>query len=152
MIPVCIIIEEQVSTVDVLACVLTLEDNNRVGMECIAEVIFNRAKRNPENIRSVLLRKWQFSCLNPHTVNGRDLSQLIEKAKNRSNWKDAIDISRLLLDNQPTNHIGNATHYHVYRGKYKVTPYWTHPSLGGSNKKVRIQATIGDHVFLTGVD
>ena len=40
----------------------------------------------------------------------------------------------------------------VYVGKSKCTPFWTHPSLGGSNQKCKITKRIGTHVFLKDVD
>ena len=40
-----------VPNVDLLATVLTLEDNTTRGMVAINNVVWNRAKQNPKNIR-----------------------------------------------------------------------------------------------------
>lgn len=151
MIPYVYVIEE-IETVDLIATVLTLEDNNRLGMECISEVIYNRSKKNPENFRDVLLKKYQFSCLNIHTIKKVRLHHLVDKAQSRPNWKDALDIAKRLCNNEVTSHVGEATHYHVYAGKYAVKPYWTDVSLGGYNEKAKVTAFIGNHVFLKDVD
>ena len=46
-----------VPNVDLLATVITLEDNTIKGMMAINNVVWNRAKENPKNIRKVLLKK-----------------------------------------------------------------------------------------------
>lgn len=137
-----------ISDQDLLATVLTLEDNSRQGMEAIAEVIYNRAGHNPEKVREVLLKRYQFSCLNPHTIHHGSLVSLVRRARSRSNWRAASKIARNTLAGKVQGHVKNANHYHVYRNKSKVTPYWTHPKLGGKNPHAKIVTYIGDHVFL----
>ena len=60
-----------VPNVDLLATVLTLEDNTTKGMMAINNVVWTRAKENPKNIRKVLLKKWQFTCINSHTIKAK---------------------------------------------------------------------------------
>ena len=141
-----------VSDQDLLATVLTLEDNSRQGMEAIAEVIYNRAGHSPEKVREVLLKRYQFSCLNPHTIHHGSLVSLVRRARSRSNWRAASKIARDTLANKVKGHVNGATHYFCYRGKYKVTPYWGPTELGGRNKKCKIVAKIGNHVYLERVD
>ena len=138
--------------VDILATVLTLEDNTTRGMTAINNVVYNRAKENKKNIRKVLLKKYQFTCLNPHTVQKKSLRDLVKKAKSRSNWNVAKSIAENTYKGKVHTLVAGATHYHVYRGKIKCSPTWTHPSLGGKNKKCKIVAFIGNHVYLKNVD
>ena len=137
---------------DLLATVLTLEDNTTRGMTAINNVVYNRAKENKKNIRKVLLKKYQFTCLNPHTVQKKSLRNLVKKAKSRSNWAVAKSIAENTYKGKVHKSVEGATHYHVYQGKIKCSPTWTHPSLGGRNKKCKIVAFIGDHVYLSSVD
>lgn len=137
-----------VSDEDLLAATLTLEDNNYKGMCAISEVVWNRAEHNPKNIRKVLLKKWQFSCLNSHTVKGESLVKIIRNARSRSNWNIAKGIAKDVLSNRVTSLVKTANHYHVYRSKNKVEPSWTNPKLGGKNPKAEIVSFIGNHVFL----
>lgn len=141
-----------VPNVDLLATVLTLEDNTTKGMVAINNVVWTRAKENPKNIRKVLLKKWQFTCINPHTIKGESLQKLVDKAKSRSNWDAARKIAENTYRSRLHVTVTDATHYHVYKGKIKCSPSWTHPSLGGKNHKCRIVAFIGDHVYLSKVD
>jgi spore germination cell wall hydrolase CwlJ-like protein len=141
-----------VSDEDLLAATLTLEDNNYKGMCAISEVVWNRAEHNPKNIRKVLLKKWQFSCLNNHTVKGESLVKIIRNARSRSNWNIAKGIAKDVLSGKVTDLVGGSTHYHVYKGKSKVFPFWTHTTLGGKNTKCKIVSFIGDHVYLKEVN
>lgn len=137
-----------VSDEDLLAATLTLEDNNYKGMCAISEVIWNRAEHNPKNIRKVLLKKWQFSCLNSYTVKGESLIKIIRKARSRSNWNIAKGIAKDVLSGKVTNIVKTANHYHVYRSINKVQPSWTNPKLGGKNPNAEIVSFIGNHVYL----
>ena len=141
-----------VPNVDLLATVLTLEDNATRGMVAINNVVWNRAKQNPKNIRKVLLKKWQFTCLNPHTIKKEPLHKLVEKAKSRSNWDAAKRIAENTYRSRIQITVKGATHYHVFKGKLKCEPYWTHPKLGGKNYKCKIVGFIGNHVYLKNVD
>ena len=141
-----------VPNVDLLATVLTLEDNTTKGMVAINNVVWNRAKQNPKNIRKVLLKKWQFTCLNPHTIKKQHLSKLVEKAKSRSNWNVAKSIAENTYKGKFPITVKGATHYFVYKGRGKVAPYWGPPSLGGKNFKSKVVGFVGDHVYLKNVD
>ena len=137
---------------DLLATVLTLEDNTTRGMTAVNNVVYSRAKEDKKNIRKVLLKKYQFTCLNPHTVQKKSLRNLVKKAKSRSNWAVAKSIAENTYKGKVHKSVEGATHYHVYQGKIKCSPTWTHPSLGGKNKKCKIVGFIGTHVFLSNVD
>jgi spore germination cell wall hydrolase CwlJ-like protein len=141
-----------VSDIDLMATVITLEENNTKGMYAISEVIYNRAKKDPKRVRKVLLKKYQFTCINNHTVNGKSLRSIVKVAKSRSNWKLAKSIAKNIYAGKVSSYVGNSTHYHVYRGTIKCSPHWTHTTLGGRNKKCIISAFIGDHVYLKNVD
>jgi hypothetical protein len=141
-----------VTDVELIATVITLEENNTQGMYAISEVIYNRANKNPKNIRKVLLKRWHFTCLNPHTVKKEPLRKLVMKAKSRSNWNLSLVIAKNIKSGKVSNLVGESKHYHVYRGKIKCSPSWTHPSLGGKNYKCKIVRYIGTHVYLSGVD
>jgi hypothetical protein len=139
--------------IDLVTTVVVLEENTPKGMQAVFDVIHTRAKGSPRNYKKVVLRKWQFSCINEHTVNKLPLRTLINKAKRRSNWDTAEAIVRkaykrgkgVVKRNSPT-------HYHVYKNPGKVTPYWTHPSLGGKNEKAIIVKFVGNHCYLRNVD
>jgi len=141
-----------VTDVELMATVITLEENNTQGMYAISEVIYNRAKKDPKNIRKVLLKKYQFTCINSHTVKKQSLRKLVMKAKSRSNWNLAMGITKNVFAGKVSKLVGDSTHYYVYKGRYKVTPSWGPPSLGGRNRKAKIVRYIGTHAYLSGVD
>tara|TARA_B100000686_G_C16519549_1_gene826482 strand:- start:18 stop:482 length:465 start_codon:yes stop_codon:yes gene_type:complete len=141
-----------VPNVDLLATVLALEDNTTRGMVAINNVVWNRAKQNPKNIRKVLLKKWQFTCLNPHTIKKGSLRKLVEKAKSRRNWDAAKRIAENTYRSRVQITVKGATHYHVFKGKLRCEPYWTHPSLGGKNFKSKVVGFVCNHVYLKNVD
>ena len=141
-----------VSDPEIVTTCLTLEDNNTKGMLAIMHVINNRAKNNPEKYKNVVLKRWQFSCMNPHTIKGQNLQLLVNKAKSRSNWNTANKIVKMFYAKLIDQDKSFGTHYHVFTGKSKVTPYWTVPKHGGRNIKAIITKYVGTHVFLTNVD
>ena len=85
-------------------------------------------------------------------VKKESLKKLVDKAKSRSNWDVAKSIAQNTYKSKVFKMVKGATHYHVYQGKLKCQPSWTHPSLGGRNHKCKIVAFIGSHVFLKSVD
>jgi len=137
---------------DVVAACITLEESRTDGMAAIMCVINNRSKGNPKKFKEIVLKKWHFSCMNPHTVKGKSLASIVKEAKKRNNWKVAKNIARSAILGVLKDTSDGATHYHVYSGKSKCMPFWTHPSLGGRNRKCRITKYIGTHVFLKDVD
>ena len=141
-----------VTDCDVVAACLTLEESRTDGMAAIMCVINNRAKGDPKKFKEEVLKKWQFSCMNPHTVKGWSLASIVRKAKKRSNWKVAKNIVGSATLGLLKDTSDGATHYHVCYGKSKCKPSWTHPSLGGRNRKCKITKFIGTHAFLKDVD
>lgn len=141
-----------VSDHDIVTACLTLEESRTDGMAAIMCVVNNRAKGDPKKFKETVLKKWQFSCMNPHTVEGKSLADIVKKAKKRSNWKVAKNLVESASIGILKDTSNGATHYHVHSGKSKCMPFWTHPSLGGKNRKCRITKYIGTHVFLKDVD
>ena len=80
------------------------------------------------------------------------MSKLVEKAKSRSNWGAAKSIAENTYRSRVQITVKGATHYHVFKGKLKCEPYWTHPSLGGKNFKSKVVGFVGNHVYLKNVD
>jgi hypothetical protein len=137
---------------DVVAACITLEESRTDGMAAIMCVINNRSKGNPKKFKDAVLKKWQFSCMNPHTVKGKSLASIVKDAKKRKNWKVAKNIVGSAILGLLKDTSDGATHYHVFSGKSKCMPFWTHPSLGGKNRKCSITKFIGTHVFLKDID
>jgi spore germination cell wall hydrolase CwlJ-like protein len=141
-----------ISDADIVTSCLVLEESRTDGMTAIMCVINNRAGGDHKKYRDVVLKKYQFSCMNEHTVHGKSLKEIVKRAKSRSNWNTARGIVMAAMRGMLDDTSEGATHYHVYVGKSKCTPFWTHPSLGGSNQKCKITKRIGTHVFLKDVD
>jgi len=141
-----------VSDCDVVTACLTLEESRTDGMAAIMCVINNRSNGDPKKFKDAVLKKWQFSCMNPHTVKGKSLASIVKRAKSRANWKAAKNIVGSATLGLLKDTSDGATHYHVFIGRSKCTPFWTHPSLGGKNTKCKITKRIGTHVFLKDVD
>jgi len=131
----------------VMACLILEAGGERpLGMDFVLHVIKNRSggSKKIEDWYKVVTKKNQFSCFN----DGIDAAVL--RAKKHGKWLQASSI----VDNINESNDGTlgATHYHVFMGKSKVTPYWTHPKYGGVNKKAIVCREHGGHVFLKNVD
>ena len=115
---------------EIVAATLILEAGGEysVGaMECVHEVIRNRAKRRKKSEVEVVLEPWQFSCWN-----NLQTFQGIAIAKKHPRWNEALAIaSREVLPNLT----GGATHYH----STSVRPYWT--------KDFKHTVKVGRHKF-----
>ena len=79
-----------VSDHDIVTACLTLEESRTDGMAAIMCVVNNRAKGDPKKFKETVLKKWQFSCMNPHTVEGKSLADIEKKAKKRAKFKERI--------------------------------------------------------------
>ena len=141
-----------ISDIDIVTACVTLEEHRTDGMTAIVNVINNRARGDAKKFKRVVLQKYQFSCMNDHTVKGKSLRSIVKKAKTRSNWQTAKSLVKTAMAGKLKDTSDGATHYHVYAGKLKCSPSWTHPSLGGRNRKCKITKFIGTHAFLKGVD
>lgn len=149
--------EAPITNLDVLATTLIGEagGEGEKGMHAVMNVIMNRVKGSSDPVRAAVasvLKPKQFSMFNSYTLGNKDIREIINKAKQHSNWKIAEKIAMDGLSNKLVDITDGATHYHVTKGKSKVTPKWTHPSLGGKNPQAVVTNTIGAHSFLKNVD
>lgn len=119
------------------------------GMYAVMCVIKTRAKgsTNINKYVDVVLKPAQFSIFNRLTT-----SQVHAKMKDHPKYAYALQLVHMAESDTLPDITGGSTHYHVYVGKNKVSPSWTAPSLGGSNKKALVMTKIGRHAFLKNVD
>ena len=118
---------------EIVAACLILEagGEENPGMQAVLNVIKNRSSPN-KSMAQVVLRKWQFSCFNAHTVEGKPLAPLLDKAKSHIKWKRALD----LVQNPPQDVTGGADHYFA---DYIKPPKWA--------KDMKFTVKIGRHLF-----
>jgi N-acetylmuramoyl-L-alanine amidase len=104
----------------------------RRGMECVAEVIFNRSKLKGETVTMVVTRSHQFSCLN-----GTTPGELYSRMKDHEKAGEALKIARVLLTvpEKIPSRVRGATHYE----NRKLRPAW-------AKGKIPV-AVIGNHAF-----
>jgi hypothetical protein len=141
-------VAQKQSDSNILAATLVMEagaESDSNAMLAVYNVLQNRSARSGDSLSDEALKPLQFSCWNKGETSRQDR---IKSAQSHPKWEEAMEIVRKF----PKDITGGATHYHVFRGKRKVTPSWTVPKLGGKNKKAVITKTIGDHVFLKNVD
>ncbi len=139
----------------VLAATLVLEaggETKQKAMIGVFNVLQNRAKKSKSSEYTEAIKPLQFSCWNKGEYEGMSRSDRIKMAQKHPNWGLATEIVRRGLSGELEDVTKGATHYHVWRGKNKVSPDWTVIGLGGKNKKAKIAKTIGNHVFLKNVD
>jgi len=119
---------------EVIAAVLVDEARGEGynGMLAVMNVINNRAGGVPEKRLGVVMKPWQFSCLNAVTTGKQSLSSFVEKAKTRRAWWTAYRIAEasILIDIT-----GGADHYHATY----VKPKWA--------RKDKITTQIKTHIF-----
>ena len=149
--------EAPITNLDIIATTLIGEagGEGEKGMHAVMNVIMNRVKNSNDPVRAAVatvLKPKQFSMFNSYTLGNTDIKDIITKAKQHSNWKLAQDIASKGLSNQLSDITNGATHYHVFKGKSKVTPKWSHPTYGGKNAQAVVTNTIGSHTFLKNVD
>lgn len=149
--------EAAITNLDVITTTLIGEagGEGEKGMHAVMNVIMNRVKGSSDPVRAAVasvLKPKQFSMFNGYTLGNTNIRDIISNAKQHPNWKIAEQIALKGLSNKLTDITDGATHYHVTRGKSKVTPKWTHPSLGGKNTQAVVTNTIGAHSFLKNVD
>ncbi len=115
------------------------------GQEAIASVILNRvnfARRKGkywwgDNIRSVCLKPWQFSCWNIHDAN---YPLLIQDLSTNKSFMICRRIALRAIGGVLLDKTGGATHYHVR----SLRPKW---SIG----KIPC-AEIGNHIFYNDIE
>ena len=110
------------------------------GMIAVGNVILNRVKANSwygNGIKSVCLKKWQFSCWNEDDPNYKKILEI--------DWQDnqfckALSLSYYLLKNKIDDNTKGATHYHTK----SISPKW-------AENKIPCVA-IGDHLFYNDIE
>ncbi|GER92673.1 cell wall hydrolase [hot springs metagenome] len=135
---------ESLSDVELMSICIYGEARNQGldGMLAVASVILNRAQ-NPSwwgsDIKSVILKKWQFSCLNENDPNRKTLENIasdFQDSLNRLNMlRHCYWVAKGLLEGFLTSNVGVATHYHTR----SVSPSW--------KEKLQKVTQIGDHIF-----
>ena len=87
------------------------------GMRAVAQVIWNRAKANPINFRTVCLKKKQFSFWN--TPHKKEFLNKILNSKEGLIAKKVVD--QMYLKLEPYPELGKVNFYHE---KSITPPYW----------------------------
>jgi len=112
------------------------------GMLAVASVILNRSKKASwwgHNIKSVILKPWQFSCLNENDPNRKTLENIavdfMGNLERLNILRQCWWVARGLFEGYLASNIGGATHYHTRA----VRPDW-------KDKLTKI-TQIGDHIF-----
>lgn len=142
------------SNPEIVAAVIVLEagGEGEEGMQAVMNVIVNRANNSPNYFALQVLKPMQFSCVTKYRYMRDGMKAMIIKAKMSSSWETACTIVQMAFNKQLEDITHGATHYHVYKGVMRVTPSWTHPSLGGKNEKAIVTTKINHHAFLRNVD
>lgn len=114
-----------------------------VGQHAVAQVVMNRALRDPAKACEVVFKPYQFSWANPLTTapNKQVRKQLAKSylPRNKYAWNLAKQIAHYTVNGVVQDFTNGATHYHATR----VNPYWADRSA--------LVATIGNHVFYKGI-
>ena len=112
---------------EIVAATLILEAgvDGRIGLECVNEVVHNRAHLRRQSLTAVCLAKKQFSAWNRRRIEAG-----VALAKKSKLWREALRI----VAAEPTKHVGPATHYWAH--ERKADP-WGLPII----------AVVGRHTF-----
>jgi spore germination cell wall hydrolase CwlJ-like protein len=112
------------------------------GMLAVASVILNRSKKPSwwgSDIKSVILKPWQFSCFNENDPNRKTLENIAmdfqDSLKRLSTLRHCYWIARGLMEGFLSSNVGSATHYHTRQ----VKPDW--------KDKLQKITQVGDHIF-----
>lgn len=129
----------KVNETELLAAVIIAEAGGEgtQGMVAVANVINNRKIYNSLSIKQILLKKYQFSCLNHITINKKEtLNDFISRQKGHKKYNEAYKIALRVMRGSLKDITGGADHYYA---NYIREPYWT--------KSMRKTAQIGQHIF-----
>lgn len=132
------------AAVNKIATTLVLEaggEGNR-GMQAVANVLNNRAKRRGTTPAQEALRPSQFSMWNKYNANNEEISDVIAKAKRHEKWPIAVDYAKRIQSLPDIT--GGATHYYNpnhtdVKNKIKDPEWW-----GNNMTNVKV---IGNHKF-----
>lgn len=132
------------AAINIIATTLVLEaggEGNR-GMQAVANVLNNRAKKRGTTPAQEAIRKKQFSMWNAFHSGTEEISDVIAKAKKHPKWKLAVDYAKRIASLSDIT--GGATHYYNpnhsdVKDKIKNPKWW-----GNNMKHVKV---IGNHKF-----
>ena len=112
---------------EIVAATLILEAgvDGSIGLECVNEVVHNRARLRRQSLTAVCLARKQFSAWNRRRVEAG-----VALAKQSTLWREALRI----VAAEPTKHVGLATHYYAHQRK--ADPW-----------KLPVIAVVGRHTF-----
>jgi len=132
---------------DILATLLVKEAGGEkdyiAGMAAVMNVIFNRAKGNPQNFVREATRKFQFSAFNDIKT-PQQMIDLINSTKQHRAYQAARDMVNRAVQGKLTDITGKSTHYYAASGPNKIVP----PKWADPTKKTN---KIGHHQFYTGI-
>lgn len=135
---------EAISDLELLALCVYGEARNQGldGMLAVASVIVNRAN-NPcwwgSDIKGVILKAYQFSCLNEKDPNRKMLESIALDFKGGlerfASLKSCYWVAKGIIEGFLTGNIKGATHYHTKA----ISPEW--------KEKMSLVKQVGDHLF-----
>lgn len=111
-----------------------------IGRHAVAQVVMNRADRDPKNVCQVVAARKQFSWANTHfglarRVDGQLVLTKKGLPKDQFAWDTAIKIATVALNGRMIDFTQGARFYHVNA----VHPIW--------RKKMQLAKVIGNHRF-----
>jgi hypothetical protein len=131
---------------EIVAATLVLEagGESSEGITAVMNVIHNRHLKRGMSYQAICLQRLQFSCWNGVT----DRQKVVDRAKKHSRWEACTKLVVRSKNGGLRSIVGKSSHYHVFRGRSKVSPSWTHPKYGGKNEEAVVVRELGNHVFL----
>ena len=127
--------------IQVLATTLVAEaaGEGKIGMQAVANVLQNRAKRRGSTPAAEALKTKQFSMWNSHTVSGKPISYVMDiyKVKQSPLWNHAVYLAKNIAGLRDVTN--GATHYY---NPSKVRPKW-----GKGAPTWKPTTTLGNHTF-----
>ena len=104
------IIRAEINENELVAAVIIAEAGGEgpKGMQAVASVIQNRARRGPSPYDVVVKRK-QFSCLNNFRPDS--YQKFISHAKRHPNWRQALILAKKVANKTVIDNTNGATHY-----------------------------------------
>lgn len=107
------------------------------GQHAVAQVTWNRAKHQEENVCRVVASPHQFSWTSDKLGRSGGKLTLLDagKPKDKKSWEMAQHIAKITVMNYVPDFTRGATFYHANH----VSPVW--------NKKLRLVSVIGAHRF-----
>lgn len=123
------------------------------GMQAVMNVIMNRVKGGDpfRGAVNVVLQPKQFSFFNKYNEGTVKMQDIVSKAMQHPKWAEAKELALVGMKRNLQDITDGATHYHVTKGKSKVTPKWSNPQFGGKNPEALATNTIGSHTFFKNV-